>query len=48
MHPLPSVGQWSEEGYQSSDEKGAGRGQEGLRGSCLIGQCRGALSLSHG
>lgn len=29
MRPLPSVGQWSEEGYQSSVEEGAGRGQEG-------------------
>lgn len=48
VRPLPSVGQWSEEGYQSSVEEGAGRGQEGLRGSCLIGQSRGALSLSHG
>lgn len=45
VHPLPSVGQWSEEGYQSSVKEGAGRG---LRGSCLIGQSRGALSLSHG
>lgn len=43
--PLPSVGQWSEEEYQSCIEEGAGRG---LRGSCLIGQSRGALSLSHG
>ncbi|CAJ1068710.1 Hypothetical predicted protein [Xyrichtys novacula] len=29
VRPLPSVGQWSEEGYQSSVEEGAGRGQEG-------------------
>lgn len=43
--PLPLVGQWSGEGYQSPVEGGAG---SGLRGSCLIGQSRGALSLSHG
>lgn len=29
MCPLPSVGQWSEEEYQSCIEKGAGRGGGG-------------------
>lgn len=29
VRPLPSVGQWSEEEYQSSIEEGVGRGQEG-------------------